>query len=108
MQINSANFNWLGLHDPFDPCQSIAAAGRLLASLSAYNTGSPTKGIANGYATKAAYPVNAMLHPVTDQTSTDISPDPCPPQDDDGWHTAARSANCPDPASKESTHDDEK
>lgn len=52
MQINERNDAWLGLHDPFDPCQSIHAAGRLLASFSRYNTGSPTKGVANGYATR--------------------------------------------------------
>jgi hypothetical protein len=46
MQINERNKSWLGLRDPFDPCQSIHAAGALLASYSRYNTGNPTKGIA--------------------------------------------------------------
>jgi type IV secretion system protein VirB1 len=46
MQINERNFLFLALTDPFDPCQSIAAAARLLASFSRYNTGSPTKGMA--------------------------------------------------------------
>lgn len=42
MQINSKNLEWLGLTDPFDPCQSIHAAAALLASYSRYNSGSPT------------------------------------------------------------------
>jgi type IV secretion system protein VirB1 len=52
MQINSANWVWLGLtaETALDPCQSIRAAGRLLASYSRFNTGSPTAGVANGYA----------------------------------------------------------
>lgn len=52
MQINSKNFKWLGLtmRDALDPCKSIRAGAELLASFSRYNTGSPTRGIANGYA----------------------------------------------------------
>ena len=34
------------------PCQSIAGAARLIQLFSAYNTGSPTRGIENGYAMK--------------------------------------------------------
>jgi type IV secretion system protein VirB1 len=51
MQINDRNFRWLGLTEQsaLDPCQSIAAAARLLASYSRYNTGSPTAGLRNGY-----------------------------------------------------------
>ena len=58
MQINQANQTWLGLIDPFDPCQSIAAAARLLASYSRYNTGSPTAGI--GYAQAVAASVSKV------------------------------------------------
>lgn len=54
LQINERNVSWLGLRDPLDACQSIAAAGRLLASFSRYNTGSPTRGITNGYALAVA------------------------------------------------------
>jgi type IV secretion system protein VirB1 len=52
MQINSQNLSLLGLglHDAFEACQSIEAAAKLLALFSKYNTGSPTSGIANGYA----------------------------------------------------------
>ncbi|MDO9711785.1 lytic transglycosylase domain-containing protein [Paracraurococcus lichenis] len=51
MQINSRNLGWLGLtvEDAFDPCRNLAAGARLLTSLSAYNTGHPGRGIANGY-----------------------------------------------------------
>ena len=51
MQINDRNFRWLGLTEQtaLDPCQSIAAAARLLMSFSRYNTGSPTSGLRNGY-----------------------------------------------------------
>jgi hypothetical protein len=45
-QINSVNDGWLGLLDPFDACQSIRAAANLLGYLSAYNSGSPAKGLA--------------------------------------------------------------
>jgi type IV secretion system protein VirB1 len=53
MQINERNFRWLGLtgETALDPCQSIAAAAHLLTSFSRYNTGSPTTGLRNGYAT---------------------------------------------------------
>jgi type IV secretion system protein VirB1 len=52
MQINSRNLGLLGLElaDAFDPCRSIAGAARLMSLFSAYNTGSPTSGFANGYA----------------------------------------------------------
>ena len=52
MQINSHNLDLLKLplSDAFAACRSIEAAARLLALFSKYNTGSPTKGIINGYA----------------------------------------------------------
>jgi type IV secretion system protein VirB1 len=54
MQINSLNLGLLGLsvEDAFSACRSVEAAARLLALFSRYNTGSPQRGIANGYATK--------------------------------------------------------
>ncbi len=69
-QINSRNLGWLGLSlaDAFDPCRSLAASAQVLANgyrraappagreqaglriaLSYYNTGHPTRGVANGY-----------------------------------------------------------
>jgi len=71
MQINSATLGRLGLTvaDAFDPCKSIAGGARVLAdgyrpapgedaqpalarALSRYNTGSPVRGLANGYVAK--------------------------------------------------------
>ena len=54
MQINSMNLGLLGLSvsDAFTACRSVEAAAKLLALFSRYNTGSPQRGIANGYATK--------------------------------------------------------
>jgi len=75
MQINSANLDWLGLSIPraFELCPSIAAGARILhagydpcmdaggeaqaclwIAASTYNTGSPTRGFANGYVTRIA------------------------------------------------------
>jgi hypothetical protein len=70
-QINSANLSWLQLsvEDAFEPCSNIRAAAKVLSSnykaalaagrdaplgaaLSAYNTGSMTKGYRNGYVAK--------------------------------------------------------
>lgn len=70
-QINSANLSWLQLsvEDAFEPCANIRAAAKVLSSnykaalaaghdtplgaaLSAYNTGSMTKGYRNGYVAK--------------------------------------------------------
>lgn len=69
-QVNSANLEKVGLsvEDAFEPCKNVAAAGTILhrnytaakgkiqdeqaalqAALSAYNTGSFSKGFANGY-----------------------------------------------------------
>ncbi len=72
-QVNSANLAKTGLtvEDAFDPCKNLAAAAKILtwnyqaasrkvkgeqpalhAALSAYNTGSFTRGFANGYVQK--------------------------------------------------------
>lgn len=69
-QINSNNMQWLGLsvEDAFDPCKNLTAAARVLTTnyrsvqarspspqhalrtaLSMYNSGSETRGFANGY-----------------------------------------------------------
>lgn len=50
-QINEANFTLLGLDaaSAMDPCKSFAAASRLLMMFSRYNTGSPSRGLLNGY-----------------------------------------------------------
>jgi type IV secretion system protein VirB1 len=80
-QINSTNLSALGLtvDDAFEPCRNIAAAASILsqsylratargvnaplaAALSAYNTGSMTGGVANGYVAKV-YRAAAKLVP---------------------------------------------
>ena len=60
MQINSRNLGLLGLTigDAFIACKSVAAAARLLALFSAYNTGSPTRGIR--YATQVMAAMDGM------------------------------------------------
>ncbi|MBX9594001.1 MAG: lytic transglycosylase domain-containing protein, partial [Roseomonas sp.] len=62
MQINSRNLGWLGLavQDAFDPCRSLAAGARVLTSFSAYNTGSPSRGLANGYVARVVSAQAAM------------------------------------------------
>ena len=80
-QINNGNLALLGLGiaDAFEPCKAVAAAARLIELLSRYNTGSPSRGTANGYpaaviagihAVKAASPevpppMTAMAQPPT-------------------------------------------
>lgn len=89
-QVNSANLAKTGLsvEEAFDPCKNLAAAGKILtwnyqsaskkipnqqaalhAAISAYNTGSFTRGFSNGYVQKVlnnsnlvqASPVNSNL-----------------------------------------------
>ena len=61
-QINSGNLSLLGLRivDAFDPCKSAAAAARLIELFSLYNTGSPSRGIANGYAPAVMASIHAV------------------------------------------------
>ena len=83
-QINSRNLSLLGLGiaEAFEPCKSVAAAARLLELLSRYNTGSPSRGIANGYAAaviaaidrvKAVSPAMPSAIPATAQLSASPS-----------------------------------
>ena len=61
-QINSRNLSLLslGIADAFEPCKAVAAAARLMELLSRYNTGSPSRGIANGYARKVLTAIRAV------------------------------------------------
>jgi type IV secretion system protein VirB1 len=61
-QINSRNLSLLGLGiaDAFEPCKSVAAAARLIELFSRYNTGSPSRGIANGYAPAVMASIHAV------------------------------------------------
>ena len=61
-QINSRNLALLGLSiaDAFEPCKAVAAAARLIQLFSRYNTGSPSRGIANGYAAAVMATIHAV------------------------------------------------
>jgi type IV secretion system protein VirB1 len=61
-QINSRNLSLLGLSiaDAFEPCKSAAAAARLIELFSRYNTGNPSRGIANGYAPAVMASIRAV------------------------------------------------
>ncbi len=61
-QINSRNLSLLGLDvaDAFEPCKAVAAAARLIELFSRYNTGSPSRGIANGYAAAVMTAIHAV------------------------------------------------
>lgn len=92
-QINTANFTWLGLDfdGAFDPCRNLQAAEtvlvadyhrtdekagpkqRLRQTLSRYNTGSPSKGLNNGYVARV---VTAAQTPVVPPISVLIDPAP--------------------------------
>lgn len=85
-QVNSANLARVGLsiEDAFDPCKNVAAAATILhsnyvvakaktpdeqdalhAALSAYNTGSYTKGFANGYVQKVVFNAGTRTSPAS-------------------------------------------
>jgi type IV secretion system protein VirB1 len=61
-QINSRNLALLGLGsaDAFEPCKAVAGAARLIELFSRYNTGSPSRGIANGYARAVLTAIRAV------------------------------------------------
>lgn len=84
-QINSGNFAWLGLDvaAAFDPCRSIAAGAEVLTAYSRYNTGSPTRGVANGYAQSVVAAVHAV------KGTTPAAPDVTPPPTEELYPTPA-------------------
>lgn len=105
-QINVRNLPWLGLSvaDAFDPCRNLQAAATVLrhgyrptgdaqaalrASLSAYNTGHPERGLRNGYVAKvlrAAQRLSGQL-PVPLSAPAPASPPEGTPPD---WDPFAR------------------
>ena len=105
MQINAANLPALGLtvHEALDPCASLAAgaavlraaygdgpvgAGQqaaLLMALSIYNTGSPLRGIMNGYARTVMHNAGEAIAPVSLAPAGAISPPDMPPS----WDVSA-------------------
>jgi type IV secretion system protein VirB1 len=110
MQINSANLAALGMttRSALDPCASLAggaavlqaaygdshtSAGQqaaLLVALSRYNTGSPFKGILNGYARRVIANAHAATAaPSSSPVQTTTLADPKAPPSWDVWATAA-------------------
>lgn len=85
MQINSKNLGLLGLGlaEAFDPCRSIAAAGKLIALMSRYNTGSPTAGVQNGYASSVTGRIHALkvAAEAPDRIPQASPPHPAPPEE---------------------------
>jgi type IV secretion system protein VirB1 len=63
LQINSANFTWLGVtaESVMDACTNIRAGAAVLTAVSRYNTGDPQRGFTNGYVRK----VVANMTPAT-------------------------------------------
>ena len=75
MQVNSSNFAMLRLtpQTAMDPCQSIRAAGELIALLSRYNSGSPTR--STGYATQVMARLKGETPPPFLPTARVIAPE---------------------------------
>ena len=97
MQITSRNLSWLGLtvREAFELCPSIRAGDRvlhagfdpcvdaggepqhcLMVAASAYNTGSPTRGFANGYVHRIAA---TAQHVIPEIRVAGVSPAPASP-----------------------------
>jgi type IV secretion system protein VirB1 len=79
MQINEANFGWLGLtpKTALDPCLSMSAGATVLKASSAYNTGSTTKGITNGYVSRVVGQIRAVKERINggkEGITTDVTP----------------------------------
>lgn len=85
MQVNSGNWGWLGvsLEDTFDPCLNIRAAATELTSYSRYNTGSPTRGFANGYIAKIRQAADGAKNVEVADAAPVV---PLPPHDWDVFH----------------------
>lgn len=81
-QINSRNLSLLGLGvaEAFEPCKAVAAAARLIELFSRYNTGSPSRGIANGYAAAVLTAISAVkaASPAPQATAAAVQQQPLP------------------------------
>ncbi len=94
-QVNSANLAKTGLsvEEAFDPCKNLAAAGKILtwnyqsaskkipnqqaalhAAISAYNTGSFTRGFSNGYVQKVLNNSNLVQATPVNSNSLTLTP----------------------------------
>jgi type IV secretion system protein VirB1 len=95
-QINSRKLALLGLGvaDAFQPCKAVAAAARLIELFSRYNTGSPSRGITNGYARAVLTAISAVKAAVPAPQATAATNQPQPP-------TAANPFTKPSPTGRE-------
>jgi type IV secretion system protein VirB1 len=97
MQVNSHTLSMLSLTIPeaFDPCRSLSAAAKLLSLFAMYNTGSPSKGIANGYAPSVVARIHALKAAAEMETDPPVSLGvACPEPDPTGWHASAPPPGC--------------
>lgn len=101
MQINSRNLGWLGMtvEDAFDPCRSVGAGARVLTAFSGYNTGSPSRGFANGYVARVltADAANGAVPPRPSPAPSTKRPAPPPPDSWDVWAVPAPPPQAPSP-----------
>ena len=91
MQINSGNFQLLGLRSPaeaLDPCRSLQAAQDLYFILSRYNSGRPTASL--GYASAIVDGTHGVTPEPVEATATAA----CSPPDPTGWRVVASPARC--------------
>jgi type IV secretion system protein VirB1 len=104
MQVNSTNLARVGLSipDAFDACHSMQAGAQILsaafhhalrAALSAYNTGDPQRGIANGYVASVEA-ATAAVPPVVALAPTKSAPAPVTRPAGD-WNVFAESGGTP-------------
>jgi type IV secretion system protein VirB1 len=98
-QVNTRNFRWLGLtlETALDPCRSMAAGAKVLTAFSGYNTGSPTRGITNGYAAAVTASIQAVQRNANNLDPTTNESPMCPNTDPSGWHAIATRAGCLSP-----------
>jgi type IV secretion system protein VirB1 len=82
MGINAGNWRWLGLtiETVFDPCPNIRAGATVLTAFSRYNTGSPTRGLRNGYVA-SVIAAGRALPPVSVARAVPVAPAPPPSPD---------------------------
>jgi type IV secretion system protein VirB1 len=118
MQVNSRNFGWLGLSvsNAFELCPSIQAGARVLhtgydpcmdaggeaqaclqIAASTYNTGSPTRGFANGYVMRIAATAAHVIPEIrvagtAPQAAPAVQPQPLEPGEPPRWDMWAHRA----------------
>lgn len=94
-QINSTNLDLLeiSLADTFDTCHAAAAAARLIAIMSRYNSGSPTAALA--YAKRITAAVSTIKSGAGAAPAAPPSPPPCAPSWDAWASAACRKAPAP-------------